>query len=245
MYKHTLALVCSFSFISTIGFFQPAAHAEVGSSATAHDVSDKEIISTLTDAFGAHFKYHGTFRKSYDAGIGLGCRKNRDIFIDWQSRLENLDVQLTDEGVAQFDVSLVDSKAYLSYTGKNSLCIFKGYFGDVVTDNIRGSFYIKPKTDHSPTKIEIKSLALSNLKFENWTLFEPFFYNIKGDAPDYINSWAQKSFNSVVAWFLKSSFADRFNNLVSEKVSDALRKRYEESEHQLFAKAPDSGPRLN
>lgn len=210
------------------------------------EMSDTAIMDALQDAFMMHFNYGGTIRKKFDQGYGIGCKKERDFLLHWESMLRDLDVSINDQGIARFGFRLKDSKAYVSYTGKNSLCIFKGYMGDVITDNIRGEFHIIPQGPGKSALIDIKALELDRLRFENWTLFEPFLYDIRGDAPDFINDWAQRSFNGVVKAFLKSSFSDRLDRYVSDKVEDALRKRYEEQHGVLqSAPAPRSSPLLH
>jgi len=194
---------------------------------TEHD-NTKELEESLVSAMLNNISYSGKYSNIYDAGYGLGCKKDRRFLIDWKSEIEDLTVKLEPNGVAKFYFTLDKSRAYISYTGTTSLCLFQGYFGDVLTDKIRGSFHLTPQPGDEPALIEMKSLSLSNLEFKDWTLFRPFIIDYRGDAPDFLNSWSNKNLNKVFAWFLKSSFSDKFNKFVSKKVDDELKRRYED-----------------
>jgi hypothetical protein len=201
-------------------------------------VSDRDLIGALQEAFMMHFQYTGKYEHKINRGYGLGCKKDRDLLVHWRSTLKDLDVSLSDNGTAVFAFNLENSKAYISYTGKTSLCMFKGYFGDVLTDNIRGEFHIIPRAG-THAAVDIKSLELSNLKFVNWTLFDPFVLDVQGDAPKFINDWTQKSINGLVKSFLSSGFSDRLDRFVSDKIEEELKKRYD-GEPLRFEQAQDS-----
>ena len=212
--------------------------ASVPAARASEEMSDREVLGALQEVFMMHFKHSGEYRKTFDQGYGLGCKKDRDFLVHWSSSLKDLDVSLTRDGVAKFAFDLEGSKAYLSYGGNTSLCMYKGYFGDVLTDNIRGEFHIIPR-EGQHAGIDIVSLQLSNLKFVNWTLFDPFLLDVQGDAPDFLNKWVQDSFNGLVKKFLASSFSDRLDRFVSDKIEEALKKRYD-GEAFRFQPAPDS-----
>lgn len=240
MNQRTLGIIFSCSLFSC--FLSPSVMA-AQVSVKEPEVTDIEIVQALEMAFMKNFKYSGQYRKTINKGYGLGCKKTRDFYVHWQSAIKDITVSLSDAGVAEFNFELEGSKAYLSYTGKDSLCMFKGYFGDVLTKDIRGEFHIIPQGDGKPAVVDVRSLQLSNLEFKNWTLFDAFLVDLQGDAPQFMNNWAQNSLNGMIKWLLTGAFADRFDKFVSKKVNDALKKRYSGGEPQVRpAVAPNTLP---
>ncbi len=227
-------LVLGTAISAAISAAGPAAYAN-----SASTMSDGDLLHALQEAFMKHFNYSGQYRKTMDRGYGIGCKKTRDFYVHWSSSLKDLDVSLTEDGIAKFVFNLEGSKAYISYGGNTSLCMYKGYFGDVLTNNIRGEFHIIPNEGKHAT-IDIKSLQISNLQFVNWTLFDPFLLDVQGDAPQFINDWTQNSFNGLVRTFLKSSFSDRLDRFVSDKIEEELKRRYDGGPDLQFVQAQDS-----
>lgn len=193
----------------------------------AQTLSDGEILGALHEAFTMHYRYSGQYQKTIERKSKFGCNQDRDFLLHWQSEIKNLDVRLSEKNVAEFKINLVKSKAYVSYGGNNMACMYKGYFGDILSDNIDGEFHIVPQPNREPAVIEIKSLEVSNLQFANWTLFDPFLWDVQGSAPDFINQWAQNSLNGTIKVLLNSALTKHLNKYVSKKVNDALKERYD------------------
>jgi hypothetical protein len=184
--------------------------------------SSLEVLSReIEDSFREPIVYRGAFSGT-QVEAGTFCDNRRDYSVFWEASVRGVSVNLSANGSASVKVEFDRSRVSASgWRQGGFLCLWSGGSGVTEISNAKAEFRLLPRPN-GDLRVEADALVIGGLKFRDILAYLPLLGELRGDAPDWLNTWVETHANALSKYLLASSLRARVNDALSKRLSKAL-----------------------
>jgi hypothetical protein len=166
--------------------------------------------------------YKGYAGENIDLGPGLFCNRKSTWNAEWNAKLGDADLNLSDNGTVSVHLELAQSWLKIQgYYFSGFLCGWSGGGARIDLSRIATDVDLNPAPGQRFPWVELKNLRFSELKLTNTHVEAPFFRWDSQQLPPSVQSYIERNMNALFAKFMKSEFRVRFDKYLN----DSLRQR--------------------
>jgi hypothetical protein len=178
---------------------------------------------TLQDPLIAPRLYQGTKRWE-SRSDGTFCEKFQNIELKWESLLEDVSLDFLEDGTMRVHFIFGHNKMNVNVDRKGGLlCSVTHTQGLVTIDQAHVQFRFFPaQGEETKPKFRIDDIHMEGLNIGSFEQEGPWGIRFEGNLPSDVAEWVSGNINSMMAWFLTTSVAERLTDYLSEKLIEKI-----------------------
>jgi hypothetical protein len=155
---------------------------------------------------------------------GTFCEKYQNLDLKWQAGLDDVTLDFLDDGTMAVHFVFSQNSLNINLARKGGiLCSETQTHGQILLDQAQIKFRFFPAKDaQDKPKFRIDDLRIEGLHLGNFEHEGPWGIHLQGDLPDDMANWVSDNFNSMMAWFLTTSVAERLTDYLSDKLIERI-----------------------